>query len=160
VVASATAWNGQVTVIWAPSANDGGSPILGYNVFMGVGAGAESAVPINGPQLVSFSPYTITDLANATEYYFVVRAVTAAGSSPKSNEVNATPGSGDGLPATHIGPGVLLTVWEIPGEYNTIGVPSSGLVQYSGQRFGSGTGPIGIVWVRSTQIPAGTIVNA
>jgi hypothetical protein len=88
----AVAGSGEVTLSWvAPSALGTGS-LLGYNVFMGTGAGAESTSPVNTSPIGGTS-YTASGLASGTTYYFVVQTVTSVGSSVSSNEVSATPSS-------------------------------------------------------------------
>jgi len=154
-------YNGQILWSWAPPTSDGGAPILGYNVYIGTATGAESTTPVNGSTLIPYPQFVTTDLANGTTYYLTVKAVNALGSSVASNEKSTAPLLANGLPTTHYGPGHLVTVWEVPGSYNnpTIGA-SSGLVQYSGKKFGTGTGPLGIIWVRSQWVPPGVLVNA
>jgi hypothetical protein len=87
---SATAGNGSVTLNWSAPASTGGSPITGYNVFVGTAAGGESATAVNAAPLTS-TTLTVGSLTNATTYYFVVEALNAVGASAASNELSATP---------------------------------------------------------------------
>jgi hypothetical protein len=161
VQATPTAYNGQIIWTWATPTSDGGAPVLGYNLYLGTAPGAETSTPVNGSTLLPFPWFCTTDLANGTTYYATVKAVNAFGMSVASNEKSIAPASGNGLPTTHVGPGHLVTVWEVPGVYNNPSLgASSGLVQYSGKKFGTGAGPLGIIWVRSQWVPPGVLVNA
>lgn len=80
---SASAGNGQVTVSWTAPADNGGSPITGYQVQQG-----SSGTPISVS--AAATSYTFTDLTNGTEYTFTVKATNAIGDSAAS-EVKATP---------------------------------------------------------------------
>jgi hypothetical protein len=77
----------QAALTWSAPTVDGGSPITGYDVFMGASPGAESATPVNTSPL-SGTSYTVTGLTAGT-YYFTVEALNAIGASPPSNEVVA-----------------------------------------------------------------------
>jgi len=89
---TAAAGNGQVTLTWTASAG-----ATTYNVYGGVTAGVESALPI-AYGLTSAS-YTATGLINGTPYYYTVAAVNVGGTSTLSNEATATPQSGVSGPA-------------------------------------------------------------
>lgn len=92
-VASPTPAASSVQLSWTASATTGGSPILGYNVYIGTSAGGEGATPSNGSALIGTTSYTASSLSSNTTYYFRVRTVNAAGPSPWSTEVSAkTPG--------------------------------------------------------------------
>jgi hypothetical protein len=84
----------QVALSWSAPASDGGSPVLGYNVYEGTAPGGESATPVNGGTLINptTTSYTLTGVTSGTTYYFTVEAVNAVGSSPASNEASARPG--------------------------------------------------------------------
>ena len=84
---SATPSSRQVSLSWTAPVSDGGTPISGYNVFMGTSPGTEGANPLN-PSPVSGTSYTVTGLADGV-YYFTVKAVNAIGSSAPSNEASA-----------------------------------------------------------------------
>ncbi len=83
----ATANRGWSRVSWSP-VSDGGSAIVGYNVYTGTAPGAERLAPSNRTLISANSnSYTVQGLAVGRPYYFVVVAVNAIGSSPRSNEV-------------------------------------------------------------------------
>jgi hypothetical protein len=84
----ATADRGWSRVTWSPG-SDGGSAILGYNVYAGTASGAEQALPSNGGTLVTGDSYVVGGLAVGRSYYFTVVAVNALGASTPSNEVAA-----------------------------------------------------------------------
>jgi hypothetical protein len=116
---TATPGNTSVALTWTAPGSDGGSAILGYNVYEGTTPGGESTTPVNGTALVTLTSCIVTDLATGTLYYFTVKAVSAYGSSAASNEASATPaispGSPTGLTATPGNTSVALT-WTAPGS--------------------------------------------
>ncbi len=79
---SATAGNAQVTLSWSAV-----SGATSYNVKRATATGG----PYATVAAVTTTTYTDTGLTNGTTYYYVVSAVNAAGESPNSTEVNATP---------------------------------------------------------------------
>jgi outer membrane protein assembly factor BamB len=87
---TASAGNGQVALSWTAPASSGGTPVEGYDVYMGSAPGAESPTPVNSSLLTGTST-TVTGLSNGTTYYFTVEAVNAVGNSPSSNETSAKP---------------------------------------------------------------------
>jgi hypothetical protein len=90
VIRTATAGNASATVTFTPPSSDGGSPVTGYDVYKGTTRKGEGATPVN-PRPLTATSYTITGLRNGVTYYFVVKAINAAGASPASNEASATP---------------------------------------------------------------------
>ena len=78
-----------MTLKWSVPQSDGGSTITGYQIYKGKSAGHESAAPLN-TSLVTSLKYKATSLKQGKTYYFVIRAVNAAGMSPSSVEVSAT----------------------------------------------------------------------
>jgi hypothetical protein len=87
---TATSGQSQVVLSWTAPTSNGGSPIRGYDVYVGTSSGGESTTPVN-TSLVTVTTYTVTGLTNGIRYYFVVKAVNAVGSSGPSNEVSAVP---------------------------------------------------------------------
>jgi hypothetical protein len=84
--------DGEVTLTWYPPADDGGSPVTGYQVFEG---GTEAAdlvaevdAPLDGTAEVSD---TIPGLVNGDTYLWYVRAVNAVGHGPFSNSTDVSP---------------------------------------------------------------------
>ena len=116
---TATPGNTSVALTWTAPGSDGGSAILGYNVYEGTTPGGESTTPVNGTALVTLTSCIVTDLATGTPYYFTVKAVNAYGSSTASNEASATPaiapGTPTGLAATPSNTSIALT-WTAPGS--------------------------------------------
>lgn len=112
---TALAGNGQVALSWGAPANDGGSPITGYNVYRGTSPGQESdtAVAAN----VLSSSFTDTGVTNGATYYYTVAAVNAVGVSSPSAEASATPqavaSAPQGLTATS-GNGIATLSWSAP----------------------------------------------
>ena len=88
---TATAGNGRVTLSWTAPAADGGAGISGYLIYQGTSPGGESRAPVNGTPVQATS-YTVTGLANGTDYYFAVAAVNDAGrQGNNSAEASAIP---------------------------------------------------------------------
>jgi len=79
----ATAGNAQVSLSWTAS-----SGATSYNVKRSNVSGGPYTTVATG---VTTTSSTDTGLTNGTTYYYVVTAINAAGESPTSNEVSATP---------------------------------------------------------------------
>jgi len=79
----ATNGSGQIALFWSPS-----SGATSYNVYRGTTSGAENATPI----ITGITGLTYVDntVINGTAYYYVVKAVNAAGTSGPSNEATST----------------------------------------------------------------------
>ena len=80
--------NSQISLSWATPSSDGGSPVTGYDVYIGTSPGGESASPVNVSPVTGTSD-TVTGLTNGTTYYATVEAINALGHSPASNEASA-----------------------------------------------------------------------
>ena len=85
----AAAGTKKVTLKWSVPKSDGGSTITGYQIYMGKSAGHESPTPLNA-SLVTSLKYSANSPKKGKTYYFVIRAVNAAGMSASSIEVSAT----------------------------------------------------------------------
>ena len=90
----ATAGSTSVPLSWAAPSSNGGSSITGYSVYRGTTSGGEGSSPVASG--VTSTSYTDTAVTNGTTYYYYVKAVNSIGSSPASNEANATPTSSGG----------------------------------------------------------------
>ena len=86
----ARAGNGGIQLSWSAPASDGGSPVLGYDVYEGTSPGGEAVLPLNSAP-VATTGYSVTGLTNGRTLYFTVEAVNSIGSSGPSAEVSATP---------------------------------------------------------------------
>ncbi len=104
---AANAGNGQVTVSFASPADNGGSPITGYEVTDSTGT-----ITATGAS----SPIIVEGLVNGTAYTFTVKAINSKGKSAVSSESNIVrpvkpvepeeTGSGDEESGESIGPAV------------------------------------------------------
>jgi hypothetical protein len=82
----------SAALTWTAPSSTGGSPITGYNLFVGTAPGAESSKALNSTPLAATArAYTAPGLTDGTKYYFTVRAVNAVASSAASNEASTTP---------------------------------------------------------------------
>ncbi|HEV2373058.1 MAG TPA: discoidin domain-containing protein [Streptosporangiaceae bacterium] len=84
---TATSGNGTITLHWAASS---GGP-TSYSIYRGTQSDGEATTPVATVSGTTTS-YTDTGLKNASSYYYMVAANNAAGVSPDSNEIIATPG--------------------------------------------------------------------
>jgi titin len=114
----ATPGRRQITLSWTAPTSDGGTPILGYNVYMGKTSGGESTKPINASLLPSTS-YLVTGLKNGKTYYFIVKAANAVGVGAASNQSSVAPGGTPGMPQQVMAkPGnKMITLSWIPPTY-------------------------------------------
>jgi hypothetical protein len=74
---------------WVAPASDGGSAIIGYQIFRGTSPGGEAAIPVATVGRVT--SYKDTGIQSSITYYYFVRAVNSVGPSAPSNEASATP---------------------------------------------------------------------
>ena len=86
---SATPGNMNVTLTWAAPASNGGSPITGYIVYVGLVSGSEK---LNVTLLTPVTTYMVTNLKNGYTYYFLVAAVNGVGlTGANSTRINSMP---------------------------------------------------------------------
>ncbi|MEV8515439.1 discoidin domain-containing protein [Dactylosporangium sp. NPDC051484] len=88
----ATPGNASATLTWTASAS--GAP-TSYRVYRGTKSDGEATTPV-GTVAGGVTTFTDTGLQNGKQYFYFVDAVNAAGGSPNSNEVTATPAAGTG----------------------------------------------------------------
>jgi fibronectin type 3 domain-containing protein len=138
----ASGGNGSVVLSWAVPANDGNSPITGYDVYKGTSPGAESATPL--ATNVATTAFTDTGVVNGTTYYYKVAAVNGIGLSPQSAEASATPSqpatvpsAPQGLTATG-GNGTASLSWSAPASNG--GAAVTGYDVYRGTSPGAESG--------------------
>jgi fibronectin type 3 domain-containing protein len=135
---AASAGNGLVALSWTVPNSDGGSPITGYDVYRGTSPGGESATPV--ATNVASNSFTDSGLTNGTTYYYKVAAVNAAGTSPQSGEVSATPQPAVTVPsapqslAATGGNGAVQLSWTAPAS--TGGAAVTGYNVYRGTSAG------------------------
>jgi fibronectin type 3 domain-containing protein len=135
----ATAGNAQVSLTWTAS-----SGATGYNVKRSTVSGGPYA------QVSSRTSANFTDagLANGTTYYYVVSALNAAGESPNSSQVSATPAAPATLPSAPAG----LAATAGNAEVNLTWTASAGATSYHLKRSTTSGGPY-------TQVAAPTATN-
>ena len=98
-----------------PPASDGGSAIIGYDIYRGTGNGG-------GPLLASVGPvasYTDASAVNGTTYYYEVSAVNSVGEGPRSAPIAATPATVPGAPtlvSATAGDGSVALAWTAPAS--------------------------------------------
>jgi len=123
----ATAGNAQVSLSWTAS-----SGATSYNVKRSNVSGGPYTTVATG---VTTTSSTDTGLTNGTTYYYVVTAINAAGESPTSNEVSATPICS--IPAAPTGPAATPGDAQVSLSWNA----SSGAGSYNVKRSTTSGGP-------------------
>jgi fibronectin type 3 domain-containing protein len=111
----ATGGNAQVSLSWNASAGT-----ASYNVKRSTTNGGPYTTAVASPTLTN---YTDTIVTNGTTYYYVVSAVNAAGQSPNSAQVSATPAA----------PTANVTITINPAQTKPISPWIYGLNFYSGE---------------------------
>ena len=109
---------GIIGMAWLAPDNDGGLPIIGFNVYAGLASGEEDyASPLNGATPVTDRAFMATGLTGGQTYYFTVKALNDLGESVPSGETEATaidvPGAPTGLQAV-AGDGSVTLSWTPP----------------------------------------------
>jgi surface antigen len=115
--ATATAGDGQASVQWNASLNDGGSSIISYTVT--ASPGGQSATT-NAPEGATVLTTTVAGLTNGTSYTFRVHAMNAVGNSAASAASNAVvPAGAPGTPqavTANAGDGTAAVSWNAPAS--------------------------------------------
>jgi hypothetical protein len=114
-----------ISLLWDPTPG-----ATSYNVYSGSATGVTIA---SGKKLGSVSTNLYTDLSAATGVptFYVVTAVNAAGESPISNQVSATPKTQMATPAAGIGPPTNLLVFGGDSQNKLSWTASDGAVSFN-----------------------------
>jgi fibronectin type 3 domain-containing protein len=155
----ATSGNDSASLSWSAPASNGGSPVIGYDVYRGTSPGAESVTPL--ATNVSASSYTDASALNGTTYYYTVAAINAVGVSPQSNEASATPQAS--VPSAPLGlvasggNGSVVLSWAPPASDGNS--PITGYDVYRGTSPGAESGTPLATNVASTAFTDTSVVN-
>lgn len=108
---AAQAGNGQVTLTWQASSDNGGSAITNYKIYRGATSANKVLIATIGNVLT----FTDAGLPNSQQVFYEITAVNPAGESSKSNEATATPASVSATTKTEftIQPGSIII---LPGN--------------------------------------------
>ena len=116
----ATAGPGYVVLTWTAPSNAGTPAFTAYDIYRSTSSGSYGAPIAQVP--AGTLTYNNTGLTGGTPYFFVVKAVNTAGSSPASNQQTAVPsipprvpGAPSGLVA-NAGVGFVLLNWTAPSD--------------------------------------------
>jgi len=110
----ATAGDGFVNLTWQGPADNGGAPLLPFNIYRDTSPGAATLLGTAGNTSFTSSDTTVT---NGQTYYYRVRSVNMVGESDPSNEVAVTPVGQLTAPlylAATAGDGCVVLQWEPP----------------------------------------------
>jgi hypothetical protein len=135
--------NGQVILSWLPPADDGGSPIIGYEVS---NDGGLTWIPVG-----NVWSYTFTGLANGTVYNFAVRAITIMGAGAAATLTSAPSGTT---------PNIAM-VFVVPSVSNN--VPAGSILSLSATVFttnGAVAANQSVTWTVTNGVGAETSINA
>ncbi len=115
----ATSGNSYVELDWETSIDDGGSPIMFYNIYRGNSSGNET---YHISQDINKSSYNDTSVTNGIKYYYYITAVNSVGESYPSIELFASPErditnpSAPGNFEAIAGNGFVHLYWGIPSD--------------------------------------------
>jgi len=84
---SAVSGHTSVSLSWAAPSANGGSAIIGYNVYRGLSSAGETLLASG----VATRSYLDTAVTDGTTYYYEVTAVNGLGEGPRSTAASATP---------------------------------------------------------------------
>ena len=70
---------------WSAPTSDGGSPVTGYRILRGATPGSE----VFQVSVGTVAAYRDSANSRGVRYYYVIEAVNAVGTSPRSNEATA-----------------------------------------------------------------------
>ena len=99
----------KLNLSWSAPANNGGSPITGYEIEY------RNKGTANWTTKTSTTTQATIDVVAGAEYEFVVSAVNAVGSSSNAPMVTS-PAKMTGVTVTPSGPGKLLVSWPVPSN--------------------------------------------
>jgi predicted phage tail protein len=80
--------DGKATLVWKAPTSDGGSKIIGYNVYRGE---TRDTVELVKAYETPETSHTDSDLTNGQTYYYKVSAVNSSGEGPQSETISTVP---------------------------------------------------------------------
>lgn len=110
--------DGMVTLTWQEPADDGGLPVLGYNIYRGTSSGGEEFLIA---VLLVTTYIDVLGIENGVTYYYQVTAFNPE-ESGRSNEASATPGGAPTVPGpprdlnATAGNATVILTWSAPTD--------------------------------------------
>ncbi|MHC1680757.1 MAG: fibronectin type III domain-containing protein [Methanomassiliicoccales archaeon] len=127
--------DGRIDLSWGPVENDGGSPVLGYNIYRGLSPGSETL--FNAIDDGSIFSYSNTGLVNGITYYYQLSAYNSEGEGALSAEISYTPVEGPSEPSAPRNFTAVPSSGRVDLSWDT--VEDDGGVSVTGYRIYSGT---------------------